>query len=429
VSQSRRVALVSAGNALPAIVGLVTAPVLAQALGVDGRGELAAATTPLLLLLNAATLGLPDALTYFLSQNRSDSARILKRALCYLALAGIIGTLAIAAFSLVLQPGNPDLRMLMIIAAFALAPSLVVAGLRGAASGQQRWGLVTVERSIGAVARLVALVTLAGFSSLDVLTATIAIAVSPLLGVLAYIPLSRTISSSSPQVSPSERPLLLSYGMRVWIGSFAGIILARIDQLLMIPLSSLEQLGLYAVAVTVSEAALVFNATVREVLFAAESRTKATWQKTASAARISTFVTLLIALVIGLASIWAVPVLFGKEFSPAVPVVQMLLLAVVVGNPGSVAGASLSARGHPELRSYSLLIACVINVVAVLLLVPALGAMGAAISTLTGNVVSSTLNIYWLRVRAGARMRSFYGFRIEDAVQLKMHAISLFRRK
>ena len=51
-----------------------------------------------------------------------------------------------------------------------------------------------------------------------------------------------------------------------------------------------------------------------------------------------------------------------------VVVTLILIMAIVLGNPGSVAGAGLSARGRPGLRSLSLGIAAAANVVAIVVL-------------------------------------------------------------
>jgi O-antigen/teichoic acid export membrane protein len=93
---------------------------------------------------------------------------------------------------------------------------------------------------------------------------------------------------------------------------------------------------------------------------------------------------------------------------------MLLLTAVAVGIPGSVAGAGLSSRGYPHLRSISLVIACAVNFVLVVVLVPSLGASGAALSTLAGNVVASNFNIWQMRRKFGVPVLSFYLVRAAD---------------
>jgi O-antigen/teichoic acid export membrane protein len=160
----------------------------------------------------------------------------------------------------------------------------------------------------------------------------------------------------------------------------------------------------------VSEVILVFNSAVRDVIFSLES-SSLNLDRLGKASRVPTLVTSSLAFTVGVLSVWGIPWLFGDAFSPAVGPTLILLLAIVLGNPGSVAGAGLSARGRPELRSVSLLIAVVVNVALVIALVPPLGACGAAWATLAGNVVAGGMNIIFLRIYLGIPVVIFLGIR------------------
>ena len=78
----------------------------------------------------------------------------------------------------------------------------------------------------------------------------------------------------------------------------------------------------------------------------------------------------------------------GSAFDAAVVPAVILLVGLWLGTPGSVAGAGLSGRGRPGLRTVSLLVALVFNVTFLLVLTPVLGAEGAAIATLIGAVIA-----------------------------------------
>src|SRR5689334_17677634 len=94
------VVITAIGNTLPPAAMLVTQIVLAQSLGVSGRGTVAAATAPLMLGIAVLTLGLPESIMYFIAQK---GARLLTRqfgmTLAALAISGSIGTSLIALFA------------------------------------------------------------------------------------------------------------------------------------------------------------------------------------------------------------------------------------------------------------------------------------------------------------------------------------------
>ncbi len=64
----RGVAITTVGNALPPAAMLITQVLLAQRLGVSGRGTVAASTAPLMFAVAFLTLGLPEAVTYFVAR-------------------------------------------------------------------------------------------------------------------------------------------------------------------------------------------------------------------------------------------------------------------------------------------------------------------------------------------------------------------------
>src|SRR4051794_38111209 len=83
--------LVTLSSILVPAAGVLTSPILARALGVAGRGELAVVLAPATLALAVATLGLPDALTYYVAKHPQITRRAIALAI---ALSGAMGLLS-----------------------------------------------------------------------------------------------------------------------------------------------------------------------------------------------------------------------------------------------------------------------------------------------------------------------------------------------
>jgi O-antigen/teichoic acid export membrane protein len=423
------IAINALGNYIPPVAALATQPILAHVLGVDGRGEVAAATAPVLLGIVVLGLGVPESLTHFVARRAPVLHRTTGWSMCVLTVSGAIGALLIAAFSTQLSGGDNDLVQLLLIATSALIPALIVTGLRGVAAGRQAWVLIAAERGISAVTRLAAVAVLAAYGALDVLTATIAISTTTFIGGLAYIFLGRVDGRRHPAENETSRdlPKFHLFAAQIWIGAAAGILYSRLDQLLITPLAGVHELGLYAVAASVSEVILLLTLAIRDVVFTVESESPNDF-RAAQAARVSTLLTLAFGLLLAVASPWAIPLFFGADFSGAVPVTLLLILASVLGNPGSVAGAVLSGRGRPVLRSLSLAIGVIVNVLAVVVLVPPLGAIGAALATLVASVLAgNNLNVVWLRLFYRLRISDYFVIRSGD-LRMVQHVIGRFVR-
>jgi len=330
--------------------------------------------------------------------------------------AGLAATGAVILASSWLSGGDVTIQHLITVASLAIVPSLVVAVLRGAASGLHLWRRVSIERFISSLARIAALIPLWLTGNLTPMAATIVIAIGPLLGAIAYwrMPGTGRSAASQPDIGKDTGPRqIMSFGMRVWVGAISGILLSRLDQALMTPLSDSYQLGLYAVAATIADIPLIINRAVRDVTFSADAA-QATDKRLGTSARISSTGSALLGLVTAVTMIWWLPWLFGADFAPAIPITAVLLLAAVLGTPGSIAGAGLSARGRPGLRSSSLVISCLINVALLFLIVPTYGATGAAVATLVGSLIAANANILFLWRIFDLSPMEFYGFRRSD---------------
>lgn len=422
-SHARHVALSILGNGFPPIAVLVTAPILARALDVDGRGDLAAATAPFMLAVAIATLGLPDAVTNVLARRSS-----LRRVTWLALVSSLLGTGALSvlivwlASPILTQGGSSGLGTLMTVATLATIPGLLVALLRGTAAGLHMWGVVATERVLNGSLRILGIVGFAVAGQLTLFTATLVSVLGPVLAGFAYLRLIGATPTESRESRPTPARRAFAYGTKAWLGSVAGILLMRIDQLLVLPLGGATQLGLYAVAVNVSEVPLIINSATREVMFSSDAAQRDN-ARAGLAAR-ATFIACLLCAVVVLAPIgWWLPLVFGVEFSGAIPIALLAAVAVVVGVPGSIAGATLSARGRPELRSFSILVACVLNVVLLFLLVPPLGGIGAALATLAGNLTSSNMCIAYTVKHHHFKWSDFYGLRGGDFRSL-LRAIS-----
>jgi O-antigen/teichoic acid export membrane protein len=402
------------GNLFPPLALLITAPLLAHTLGVVGRGQVAGATAPLILVTTAATFGIPQALTYATARSPRVMRRALKSSLRIITLAGLIAMLASFLAAHWLGAKSPELPQLIIVASLAIIPGLLLTVLRGAASGLHLWRKVALEQFISSAAELVVLVALAFTHHLTPLTATLVLAFSPVTGAFAYWRIARFAPGPDDPLDPlGGRSHLLRYGSRVWVGALSGILLSRLDQTIMTPLANAYQLGLYAAAVTVSQVPLVINSAVRDVTFSADASENMD-ERLGASARISSTASAIVGLLVGLTMIFWLPWLFGSHFRPAISVAAILIVAVVLGTPGSIAGAGLSARGRPGLRSASLIVACIVNLVLLIVLVPHHGAIGAALATLIGNLVSANGCVYFMWRIYGVNPWQLYGLRRSD---------------
>jgi O-antigen/teichoic acid export membrane protein len=316
----------------------------------------------------------------------------MRRALVWSVGIGLAGTVLLIASAEVLSGHDADVANAMRVCSAAIVPTLVLGVLRGKASARHEWFRLTVDNVLGSGSRLLILGLLLWSDELTPMTAAITISSCTVLGLLAYVRRRKPEQNQARIHAPRG---FLSYSLRTALGTVSGIALVYLDQVLMAPLASTYELGLYAVAVSIAQVALVFNSTVASVTFAKEVRSPSPLRIT-RASRVSTAITGLICIAIAGLSVPMLPLIFGRDFSPSIAPLLVLLLGVVIGNPGSIVAWGLVALGRPEIRSGNIAVAAVVNVILVLVLVPKYGAMGAAWATVAGSAVASTLALFFL---------------------------------
>lgn len=426
------------GNLVAPIAGLAIAPILSQTLGDEGRGALGGITSLVLVATAVGAFGLPEALTYHASRYVRRTGSALKVVTLVLFFAGLIcaGALYLLAPYLASDHGA-WYEHLVVLTALAVIPNLLILIPRALVGATEQWHLQALEQGLFSLLRLAAILGLLWTGNLTVLSAVIVTLVTPVLGALVYTPMLWQIHKNKQVYSLDKQPLseTIGYGGKVWFGSLSGIVLSRIDQALMIKLTTLQEQGLYAVAVTIGEIPSVISNAVRNVVFAMDSResgkegtAESADQRLTMTARVTALITLIVSLPVALtAHLWIQPV-FGHDFLGSVPMIWVLLGAAVIGSAGSVAGAGLSGRGHPELRSWSMAIGAVFNLIVLITLTPIIGGMGAALSTLVGSGLAGFSNVVFLKIKFGFKINEFYFVRREDLGILKKVGQAVLRK-
>lgn len=382
-----------ASAVLVPLVGLASAPILSHAVGAYGRGQVAAAIAPNVLIITIAAMGLPDALTYHLARRPHQSQRAFAVAAGLTLICGLALTLTTLPFLPVLSGGDGTLAQITLVATLIALPALLFGVFKGVAAGNQLWYRVALERTIGAVVRLVALIALLITDHLTVEAAVLVICLTPFVSGIVYLPL---LWRRPEPLDDEERPplmrSLLGYGMRAWVGSIAGILLSKLGVLLFTPLSNSTQLGLYVVGVTISDLPILLALAVKDALFGVNARSRDA-EQFAMVCRISCGIALIGSLTIALSLPLWIGFVFGAQFTAAIPTTWILMGCALANVPTFVLAAGIGAWGRPGVRSIGLALTLVVDVMGFLLLVPQFGAVGAASANLVSAVFGTIYTV------------------------------------
>jgi O-antigen/teichoic acid export membrane protein len=368
---------------------------LARTLGPDGRGVVAALLAPLALANLMFTLGVPDALTYFVARKRLTGKQAFQIALgggliCAALACSLLTITAPYLFRTQRQLLFP-FRLLLL----TLPVTLGFSAIRGIAQGRQQFSLVNREQTFGALVRLSLLI---GLAAIHVLTPLKAVWVTVVSGVAGSMFLLRALwSGGSTVINNDDAATVARYASSAALGTFGSLIVIRLDQVLMVSLTNHAELAYYSVAASLAELPLFMVSAIRDVAFSAAAERDDS-KIIARSCRLTIAAIGMMCIAGCLLTPIAVPVLFGKKFAPAVWMMEVLLLGTLGRAVTTVVGVGLMARGSAWLRASIQLGGAVITALLLFALVPKWGGMGAAwVTSFTYVVLAAASAIAYVR--------------------------------
>jgi O-antigen/teichoic acid export membrane protein len=177
----------------------------------------------------------------------------------------------------------------------------------------------------------------------------------------------------------------------------------RLDQLLMIGLVSRHDLGLYAIAVNVATVPIIaisaFGSYVLPRVAGGDE------QIVGRASRVGLIVIVCTGSLVALVSPIGLPLVFGDAFSDALPMVLILLVGLVPMSIISIINPALGGAGVPIAATYAEIAALAITVPGLIVALPLIGGVGAAIVSSAAYLVSATVLLLFARRRFKISLR------------------------
>lgn len=354
---------------------------LARGLGPAGRGTVAFVTVTASVIAHVAKFGLAEAAAVLVARRPDQRAVLLTNIVLFSTVATVLGALAAVAGLIALSdeaPAGVGANELALLVAGSVAATLVGAGY-GVLIGLDRF-------------RVYAAITVAGpwlyALLLGLVWLTLGLTVGRAIGawVVAHALWAAMLLAACAWRTGFGRPALaplresLAFGVRAWAGSLSMFLNFRADQILMGFLATEAALGLYAVAVNVSEVLLYLPGAIATALIplVARDAAKPRVAETLTAFRM---LTLLTAAGIGVAALLfpvLVPIIFGDAFRGSVQPFLWLLPGAIGFAASRVFSAALMALGKPGLSSVGPFASLAVGLILAVVLIPPYGAEGAA---------------------------------------------------
>lgn len=379
--------------------GLVTAPLVARAVGPEGRGLTASALATLAILPFVLGVGLPMAVRRRAAiESVSEIVRTVRLFAFFLVVpATLLGLLAKGVF----LSGLTGAQSLVFMAGAAATPLFISALADESVLIVRKQFLgVAIYRAAQPVVYFVIVVCTTLTGTLDVTWIIVAMASGTVASGVVGSVLVR-VGLRGPRVP--MRPLLRQ-GISYAGSELAEVSQNRLDQVVMVSLIGASQAGLYAVAVTLATLPVVLGhavgaAVFREVANAQGAERDDLVARTLRAANLMGIVAS--ASLAGVTPL-VVPFLFGKEFIGAVPVTLIALAGSTAILTGYVATVLLGAEGAGRSMTLAQVAGVFTGIGLLFVLGPRFLAIGAAVASSLGYMLTYAVATRKLNVRLNA---------------------------
>ncbi|HZQ57289.1 MAG TPA: oligosaccharide flippase family protein [Acidimicrobiales bacterium] len=404
-----RLRFASAVNAFAGLgvyaLSAITGPLLARSLGPVGRGDYAAVVVPTEMVGWLLAFGMPLAAVYY-ARDHDDRSLVMGS---WAVAMGVGGLLAVITWEFIPSylHGHAHLTVpwfrAFLLMAIPFAPVYTAASLLMA---RGKVVAFNVLRQLSLVLNTVFLVALAVAGRL---TLTNALASALAGDAIAYVATMWYVRAwPGPGFSRAVTRMQVRYAARVAPGSLSNLLVARLDQFVLVGAVSSRNLAMYAVAVTGAGVSSPVSAGIAQALLPHLRTIDGRSDRAAHSARAIKWTFLASSCIAGCLALGApigIPLLFGRSFAGAVPLLWVLLPGQVANDVASVLASRLQADGRPGAASQGLLVAVIVTVIGLAIAVRPFGTGGAAVVT----VLSQFAYLGWVANKARRRGRHVIG--------------------
>ncbi|HEY3334186.1 MAG TPA: polysaccharide biosynthesis C-terminal domain-containing protein [Candidatus Limnocylindrales bacterium] len=371
---------------------LATDVVLARLLGPSAKGRFTLVLLLSQLAAVVASWGMDAALGVVAGRSREDARRGFGNAVLWtLAVGGLAVVLACWLYGLPtdVRPTGPLARVIpnlsaaqFLYGALAIPGELFFAIGLFALLGRRHVAAYNAIRLLRRATLLALVVAAAAVARLSLDVAVVCNLVALATTVTAIVLAAARDGTASLEGSRSLLAEELRFGTRVLPGAIAERLQLRSDAFLLNALVGVRATGVYSVTAGLAETLWYIPNALGTVMF---SRAVDPAEDASGTAVVLSRATIAITLALAVPTFafgpWFVELLYGSAFAEAGVALRWILPGIVAYSVVAVLSRYLVGRGRPGLATGAMLTGLAVNVVSNVVLIPALGIIGAAMSS------------------------------------------------
>lgn len=419
------------------MISLVIGAISARYLGPSNYGLLNYGTSLINLMVTLTALGLDEVIMNDLVNDRDHRSKILGTALCMRLVASICGIFALISIVIVLEPDNKLLWLVTFLQSFQLIGNLYHV--------YNYWFQVELKSKFVSIAFIIGLTCASVWrvvmliQNADVRFFAFTASIQSLVVLAVVVICFKREAKMRLQWDYSLAKALLKRSYHFIISAVAIMFYMQMDKVMIGKMLGEEPLGYYSAASTVANLWLfvpraLINSARPIVLEGKKIKSENNESEYINRLKKLVFSIILLGLMVGLVfTVFGkviVGVMYGKEYSPAISVLNILIWATCLAQLGSVNGIWIASEGYNKWLKYTTFFGAFVNLILNYVFIGRIGIIGAAIATLLAQF--SVQFIAPLFFRDLRQYYAIYGLAIKEFKNIKqyiVYAYHLIRKK
>ena len=377
------------------VLGVGTSVITARTLGPHDRGLFQLLTLLPVTLSNFAKLGIPQANIYFMRRKGASASDVASNSLWFaIVLGGLLAAICYVGRDWLLANILKTAPAVTLPPVLALLPFVLLqAYLQGVVAAQERFREYSLQQVaptlLGLVGMSIALLWFrAGLIGAVIVQTVVVAAVTIWLTIRVHrrAPIRFTLNRDLARG-------MLSFGGKSYLQTLASTLHFRIDQYMIGYLLDPTQVGLYAVAVNLTNLLLKIPDATGTVLYPrlAGLGDEDAHSATSRVCRYTLFITVAVGLGYVVFGSLVIRLLFGPKFSGSVRPMLLMLPGIVMISLYLILTRNFTSRNRQQVNLVAAVAALAINVGANWFLIPRFGISGAAVSTAISYSVAALI--------------------------------------
>ena len=375
------------------LFGLGTSVVTARWIGPQGNGIIAALLVYPSLFMNIGSLGIRQSTTYFLGKNIYNEQEIKKAIIQIWMLTTFISLLI--CFILIHYFSSSGNNLALVFLAILPIPfSLFNTYNSGVFLGKNDIRTFNRINWIPSLIILIATIVFVVILKMEVKGAMIASIGGQLFMFFVLLFKNKFLKSFSIQCNWKIIKNLLSLGIVYAVSLLIIDLNYKSDIILMDKLSNVYELGIYSKGSAITQYLWQIPMLFSTIVFARSAVSKNDIEfslKVAQLLRVSFLLIGVAALILMFFSKWIIVGMYGDNFRESISVLNYLLPGVLILTIFKVMNMDLAGKGKPWVSLKAMLPALIVNIILNVLLIPKLGADGAAIASTISYALAAVL--------------------------------------